>query len=485
MRSQRAAAARVLLKRKTVRCSLTEWCRHCGYEPALHHQLIIRELEALERGEFDRLAVSAPPGSAKTTYVSHLFAPWYLARNPDKLVLSGSHTQEFAKRKIGRKVRNLIEARGRVLGLELDPSSKSMADWALTSGGGYRAVGVGVAVAGERADLGIIEDPFARWEDAQRLLVQEEAWEWYEGDFVPRLKPGAKRILIMTRFHELDLLGRVQERDEALGFKWRHIRLPMIAEDDDPIGRQPGERLWPEWFTEEQVLEARSNPHKWIALYQQRPSPESGDYFKAEWLKPYTFVPDKRTLRVYGGSDYAVTADGGDYTVHVVVGLDPEGKMSLLDIWRQRASSDEWVESFCDLVKEWKPMGWAAESGQIKSGVGPFLSRRQREREAYVYLDTFPTRGDKSVRAQSIRGRMALEGLHVPINKPWYADLRAELLAFPGGKHDDQVDALGLVGQLLDIMLIGQKPAEPEKPKTISGYAPMWPRAELDDWRSY
>ena len=196
-------------------------------------------------------------------------------------------------------------------------------------------------------------------------------------------------------------------------------------------------------------------------------------------------MPDKRTLRVYGGSDYAVTADGGDYTVHVVVGLDPEGKMYLLDIWRQRASSDEWVESFCDLVKEWKPMGWAAESGQIKSGVGPFLSRRQRERNAYVYLDTFPTRGDKSVRAQSIRGRMALEGLHVPINRPWYADLRAELLAFPAGKHDDQVDALGLVGQLLDIMLTGQKPAEPEKPKTSSGYAPMWPRAELDDWRSY
>ena len=344
MSSHRASAARALLRRKAIRGSLTEWCRHCGFEPALHHQLIIQELEALERGEFDRLAVSAPPGSAKTTYVSHLFAPWYLARNPDKLVLSGSHTQEFAERKIGRKVRNLIEAHGRVLGLELDPSSKSMADWALTTGGGYRAVGVGVAVAGERADLGLIEDPFARWEDAQRLLVQEEAWEWYEGDFVPRLKPGAKRILIMTRFHELDLLGRVQERDEALGFKWRHIRLPMIAEDDDPIGRQPGERLWPEWFTEEQVLEARSNPHKWIALYQQRPSPESGDYFKAEWLKPYTTLPDLKTLRIYGGSDYAVTADGGDYTVHVVVGLDPEGKMYLLDLWRQRASSDEWVE---------------------------------------------------------------------------------------------------------------------------------------------
>ena len=118
--AHRAAAARELLKRKAICNSLTEFCRSCGFEPALHHQLIIRELEALERGEFDRLVVSAPPGSAKTTYVSHLFPPWYLARHPEHLVLSGSHTQEFASRKIGRKVRNLIEQHSRVLGIELD-----------------------------------------------------------------------------------------------------------------------------------------------------------------------------------------------------------------------------------------------------------------------------------------------------------------------------------------------------------------------------
>ena len=124
-------------------------------------------------------------------------------------------------------------------------------------------------------------------------------------------------------------------------------------------------------------------------------------------------------MRVYGGSDHAVTSDGGDFTVHVVVGLDPEGRMYLLDLWRRQAAADRWVESFCDLVKQWSPMGWAAESGQIKSGVGPFLTRRQRERQAYVAIETFPTRGDKSVRAQSIRGRMALEGLYVPANAVW------------------------------------------------------------------
>src|SRR5262245_52697839 len=331
-------AAQTVLRRKTIRADLIEWARHCGFEPARHHQLFIKELEALTRGDFDRLAFSSPPGSAKTTYVSHLFPPWYLARHPEHLVLSGSHTQEFAERKIGRKVRNLIERHGAMLGIGVDETSRSMADWALSSGGGYRAVGVGTAVAGERADLGIVEDPFSRWEDAQSASVQETTWEWFEGDFVPRLKPNAKRVIIMTRFHELDLLGRVFERDAALGFKWRHIKLPMIAEDDDPLGRQVGDRLWPEWYTAAQVIEARANPQKWVALYQQRPSAEQGTYFQAEWLHPYTQLPDRQTLRVYGGSDFAVTADGGDFTVHVVVGLDPAGRMYLLDLWRKKTS---------------------------------------------------------------------------------------------------------------------------------------------------
>jgi predicted phage terminase large subunit-like protein len=161
---------------------------------------------------------------------------------------------------------------------------------------------------------------------------------------------------------------------------------------------------------------------------------------------------------VYGASDYAVTADGGDYTVHLVVGIDPDWRIYLLDLWRAQSSSADWIESFCDLVKQWKPIGWAEEQGQIRAGVGPFLSRRIRERQCYVARDQFPTRGDKAVRAQSIRGRMELDGLYVPTRASWYAEFRSELLTFPAGKHDDQVDALGLIGQVLDRMTAGQKP---------------------------
>jgi predicted phage terminase large subunit-like protein len=171
-----------------------------------------------------------------------------------------------------------------------------------------------------------------------------------------------------------------------------------------------------------------------------------------------------------------------------VIGVDPEWRIYLLDLWRQQATPDLWIEAFCDLVQEWRPIGWAEEGGQIKASVGPFLERRQRERKAYVYRETFPSRHDKAVRAQSIRGRMAMNGLYVPTSAPWYPVFRGELLAFPAGKHDDMVDALSLVGQFLDRMIPGRKPppAEPAPIVGIQGLTldklfELQPKRRIDD----
>lgn len=396
-------------------------------------------------------------------------------------VLAASHTTELAE-KWGRRVRNAISEHGLVLGSQLADDSQAAGRWALQSGAEYYAAGVGTGIAGFRAKMGIIDDPIRSRQDADSELIRDRIWDWYINDFRTRLVPGARELLIQTRWHEDDLAGRALAHSE-----WHTVILPAEAEDNDPLGRQHGEWLWADgdYGYGAQLAELkRSTPARtWSAMYQQRPAPEEGDYFKAEWLKPYDKVPPRDTMRVYGGSDYAVTADGGDYTVHAVVGLDPNGRMYLLDLWRKQASADVWIEAFCDLVKQWKPIGWAEEQGQIKAGIGPFLERRQRERGAFVFREAFPTRGDKAVRAQSIRGRMALEGLYVPEYAPWFAALRSELLGFPAGKHDDQVDALGLVGQLLDHMVAGPSKPKPAAKEDQSGYSDREDDPDDSDWK--
>jgi predicted phage terminase large subunit-like protein len=454
------------LQHRRISGSLHEWCLHCGFKPAAHHRLLISELEKVARGETPRLALFMPPGSAKSTYASILFPAWLLA-SASYNILAASHTTELAE-KWGRRIRNLIAEHSATLRIALAADSQSAGRWSLQNGAEYYAAGVGTGIAGFRAKLGLIDDPIRLRRDADSQLIRDRIWDWYINDFKTRLVPHSAEILIQTRWHEDDLAGRALNHEE-----WKVISLPALAEANDPLKRKLGEPLWrdDDYGYGNQLVElSKKTPARtWSAMYQQRPAPEEGNYFKADWLRPYEKAPAIGTLNVYGASDYAVTADGGDYTVHIVVGVDPEWRIYVLDLWRAQAATDKWVEAFCDLVADWKPIGWAEEQGQINAGVGPFLQRRMRERKTYVARDQFPTRGDKAVRAQSIRGRMELDGLYVPVHALWYPDFRAELLSFPAGKHDDQVDALGLIGQVLNRMTAGQAEAKPEKMRGMHG----------------
>lgn len=441
-----------------------------GYRDAPHHRLIARKLEAVERGDITRLMITMPPRHGKSMLASEFFPAWYLGRNPDHYVVSAAYAQELAD-DFGRKVKNQIEdpAYGQIFpGVSLAGDSRAakrfhIQDWqggyehGLKQNGAFYAVGVGGPLTGRGAHLLLIDDPVKNREEAESELIRKKTKDWYTSTAYTRLMPGGRVVVIQTRWHEDDLSGWLLAEHRHEG--WEVLDLPAISES--------GEALWPEQYDIKTLekIKLAIGPRDWSALYQQRPAPEEGDYFKAEWFKPVQRLPDPKTLRVYGASDYAVTKDGGDYTVHVVVGVDPDDRIYILDLWRKQASSEKWVDAFCDLVLAYKPMGWAEETGQIKSGVGPFLTREQRNRGAWCAREQFPTRGDKSIRAQSIRGRAALAGIYYQADAPWWPDLRSELLSFPAGKHDDQVDALGLVGQLLDRMLAGEKlrPTQPTR----------------------
>lgn len=472
---------------RAARVSLAEFARLCGYEPAPHHLLLIEELEGLEKGGTDILLVFMPPGAAKSTYVNFLFPAWRMIKHPDKNVLTASHSSELAER-WGRKTRNLLAALASKVDARLDPNTQAAHRWGMEAGGEYYAVGVGVGIAGFRANLGIIDDPFGSREDAESKKVRDNRWSWYTDDFSSRLTPGARRVIMHTRWHDDDLAGRIIRQLDDLGRPYRLLNLPAEAKDGDPLGRASGEMLWddPDGYDYGAFLRARkqeSDPRTWASLYQQDPVPDEGAYFQAAWLKTVDLHPPVDEMRIFGASDYAVTDAGGDYTVHLVVGVDRDDRMYLLDVWRRQSNSAVWIDAWCDLVRRWKPVEWAEESGQIKSSIGPFRDRRARERGAYVFCRPFAARADKAVRAQSIRGRMALGGLYIPAKiggqpNPWRADFEAELLRFPVGVHDDQVDALGLIGQLLDHMhapRVGRKPGI----ANMTGYSQVATRPKL------
>ena len=256
--------------RRNARRSMAAWSELNGFVPAKHHHLIISELEAVTRGDCKRLMMLVPPGSAKSTYSSVLFPPWYLAQKADATILACSYAKDLAMT-FGRRCRNLVDLHSPILKYELKSDTKAADEWETSNGGRYFCSGVGSGIAGHRADLAFIDDYLGSQEDADSKTIRDKHWLWYWNDFWPRLKPEAAQVIIANRRHEDDLVGRLMQSE---GARWKVIRLPMLAEADDPLGRSPGERLWPEWFTDEMVTTARRVPRTWAGLYQQRPAPE-------------------------------------------------------------------------------------------------------------------------------------------------------------------------------------------------------------------
>lgn len=443
------------MRRRTIRRDCIEWSRAIGFEPAQHHRLILEEMRQLMVStEYDTLLLFAPPGSAKSSYVSVVFPPHWMANNPSLSVIAASHSAELAA-KWGRRVRNLIAVNSAVLGIALSADSQAADRWALDAGGEYLAAGAQAGIAGFRADLGIIDDPFGSKEDAYSQRIRDRVWEWYINDFSARLKPGAKRVIMHTRWHMDDLAGRIIEQAKQTGEKVRIVTIPAIAQVGDVLGRKPGEYLWdePTGYNYAAFLRKRQTetaPMEWAALYQQQPVPEGGGFFQKAWFKYYDELPDR--LRNYGASDYAVTADGGDYTVHGIGGIDGDGNLYIRDLWRAQTSTDVWADMLLDMGSRHKVFDWAEEKGQIEKSVGPFIAKRMQERNIHFPRQQFTSLADKATRAQSFRGRLSQGRVFFPRHASWLADFEAELLTFPAGKHDDQVDVCSLFGRMLDDM---------------------------------
>lgn len=454
-----------LQRRRTIRSSLDAWARACDFTPALHHRLINEKLEAVDRGEIQNLAIFLPPGAAKSTYGSVLDVPWFLQRVANRVILALSHTKDLVQ-DFGRKCRNLIDLHAKELGISLLDDMKAMDNWGTSNGGSYSCFGVGAKIAGRRADILLLDDVIGSKEDAESKQHRDKVWSWYLWDVVPRLKPNARKIMIQTRWHMEDLAGKLLHPDSPFceADKWTVINIPLIAETNDPLGRLPGERLWPEWFNDGTEANARMDPDAFNCLWQQNPTPETGNYFKSEWLQTYRPGDLPSSLRKYACSDHALgKREENDETVLVPLGVDASGDIWVLpDVVWSKFNSMEACTQMLDMEARHNFIYWWAGKEHITTSIRPFLDKFMQERGVYLNLIETPSLRDLVSRAQPIRNFMALGRVHFPAYAPWWPKAKAQLLAFDKGTHDDFVAALSEGGRGLADQIKAERPPPPE-----------------------
>lgn len=450
MQESQQAAAQLLLGRRQARRSFREWCSFLGLEvnqpPAEHHLLVIDKLQEITDSETPRYVIFLmPPGAAKSTYTSMRFPPWFLGRRPGSSILACSYSKDLAAR-FGRVARNYAEQHATVLGYNLSSDSKAADEWETSTRGRYFCAGVGAGIAGHRADLGLIDDYLGNQEDADSKIVRDKQFEWFVNDFFPRLKPNASIVIIANRRHEDDLVGRLlTHKDNRSPIKpsdWEIIKLPFFAEANDPLKRQPGERLWPQWFTEAMAEKIRKLPSRVRAgLYQQSPRPEDGNYFRLSWLQGYEPQDLPKDLRIYAASDHACTDGDGDSTVFIFGGWDGRRLWILPTCWWETADTGTVVKAMLRIGGRLEPLTWWAEKGHISKSIGPFLRDQMQESGIYLRVQEVTPARAKDVRARCSQGMCELGQVMFPKFAPWWGDAEDQLLTFPGGTHDDWVDA--------------------------------------------
>ncbi len=433
------------------------------------HQLLSEALEAVERGEMPRIIITMPPRHGKTQLASHAFSAWYMGRNPYNSIITASYNETLAE-EAGNKVREYLLSPmfAQVFpDCHLRKGSKAVDRLQTVEGGTAFFTGVGGTIAGRGGDVLIIDDPIKNSEAADSPTLREKQWQWFTQDMMSRLMTdmGAV-IIIMTRWHEDDIVGRLTDprnpcysKEEAAN--WKILHLPALAEANDPLGRQKDEALWEERHSVKRLKAMRRlNPRGFNANYQGRPTPEDGVFFKREWLKGYRLEDLPASLRMYAASDHAVgQKQENDKTCLLMVGVDDKDHIWIMpDLFWERSGTEVMVERMIDMMELHKPLVWWGENDHIMKSVGPFLFKRMQERKVYCSVEPITAAKDKRTRAQAIKGRMSMGMVHFPIFAPWWGEAMDELLKFDRGRHDDFVDALAHVGRELGRMQRASKP---------------------------
>ena len=470
-----AAMLEELERREQALTSLAAFARtYTPFDPALHHQIICRGVDDLINDDIDVLVVMSPPASAKSSYISIAAPAYIMGRQPDARIISVSRAAELAA-DFGGRVKGIVESAEyqRDLPTRVATDTRAKDNWKTTAGGSYFAVGASGGVLGKRADWVICDDIHASFEDAQSESQLVKLRKWFESDLLSRLTPRGKLLVIGQRLNANDIIGYTIQRSlDNPRVRLRVLKFTAEATSEvspdspDLLGRTtPGQRMWPEFYTEDYLHDKKRDDFIWRTLWMQEPPSSTGDWVSpAELLHrpapplsllsppPESSAPRPYTL--YGMTDLALSINSGDYTVHLIVAVGPDGSWDIVHGERSRCDPDASAARVVSLSSTYRPAEWLIDDDNAAKVFTPLVATRARTAQVPVNWKMLPMRGL----------------VHYPADAPFAAWLTEELLRFPnatGTGVDDAVDALGLMGRRLGSISRPAAPASAPVLKTV------------------
>jgi predicted phage terminase large subunit-like protein len=451
--------------------------------PALDR--IDAELDLLLDIPDGRLILSMPPQEGKSVRVAKVFPVKALQQDPDRRIVVASYGHDLARRN-GRSIRDAIVGHPE-LGLRVRIDVAAQHEWQVQGhDGGVYAAGIGTALTGRPSNLMVIDDPIKDRREADSETYRQNVWDWWLEVASTRLAPGAPVVVIATRWHEDDLIGRLLAAED--GALWRVLNIPAQADyrpergESDPLGREPGEfmasargRTVAQW----EAIKVRSGARTWASLYQGRPSPAEGGILKRHWWRRFEhplWIDRADGARIVPGADHEIVQSwdmafkdtkGSDFVVGQVWmrrGVDAylldqvRGRMSFTDTCAAvRSLSARWPQAVLKLVED--------------TANGPAVINAL----ARIVPGLVPVQpdGSKLARASAVSPFAEAGNVHVPADElaPWVGEWIEELAAFPNSAHDDQVDAFSqAINRLLLNPLLEEQIVEDESLDDAFGY---------------
>jgi len=415
---------------------------HATYRVNWHHREIASALEDVERGVCKRLMIFIPPQRGKSELASIRFTAWVIGKHPELNIIETSYAAELAVG-FGRKTRNLIDSeeyQDIFPGLRLAEDSQAAGRWNTTADGGLTAAGVGGGITGKRGNIIIIDDPFKDREEADSKTIRDKVDDWYRSVVYTRQAPNGAIILIMTRWHEDDLAGRLIKRmKEPGGEQWRIVQFPEICERNDEVHRKVGDALWPDQYSKEaaELTKVAVGTRAWEALYQQRPSSPEGNIIQREWFQRYKLPPSSFLMRIHSLDTAFKTKKENDWSVLGHWGVNEHGYF-LLSVTRVKVQFPELKRLVTDAYDRDHP-NWVIVEDKAS---GQSLIQ-ELQRDTIIPVHAVQVDVDKVARANAVTPLMEAGRVWIPEHAPWVADFLDECAEFKANaEHDDQVDMM-------------------------------------------